>query len=124
MAGKAHAGQRHHGELQAIADLHGHHFDGVAGGVKVAGAAAHFYGHLALVQHLGAQVARAVVGAQNSHVAPGVAFFVRLVQLVGNRKRFFAQRGQFDDDGRLPFAPAADGFDQRYAVVVFVVRSQ
>jgi hypothetical protein len=95
----SHAGQGHHGELKAFADLHGHHFDGVAGGVKVAGAAVHFYRHLALMQHLSPQVARAVVRAQNGHVAPGEAFFVGLGEVVCNRKGFFAQAGEIDDEG-------------------------
>ena len=38
-----HIWQRHYRKLQAFADLHGHHLDGVASGVKVAGAAVHFY---------------------------------------------------------------------------------
>lgn len=42
-------------------------------------------------------------------------------QLLCNGKCFFAQRGQFDEDGRLPFAPAADGLDQRDAVVAELV---
>ena len=115
-----HAGQGHHGEFQTFADFHGHYFDGVAGGVKVAGAAAHFYRHLALMQHLGAQAARAVVGAQNGHVAPGEAFFVGLGEVVCNRKGFFAQAGEFDVEGFGSLAAAADGFDEGDAVVVFV----
>ena len=36
-----HAKQRHHGELQAFADLHGHDLDGVGCGVEFTGAFAH-----------------------------------------------------------------------------------
>ena len=35
------AGQRHHGKLHALADLHGHDLDGVGCGVVFAGAFAH-----------------------------------------------------------------------------------
>lgn len=73
------------------------------------------------MQHPGAQVARGGVGAQDGHVAPGVAFCVGVVQAVGDGKGFFVQGGQADDDGRLAVAPAADGFDQRDALATLVV---
>jgi len=50
-----HAGKRHHGEFQALADLHGHHLDLVAGGVKFARAQSVLYRQLALRQGAGAQ---------------------------------------------------------------------
>ena len=64
------------------------------------------------------------MAADDGHVAPGVAFLVGMAQLVGDGECFFAQAGQFDEDGGLPVASAADGFEQRNTVVVFVVRGQ
>ena len=40
--------------------------------------------------------------------------------MVCNRHVFFAQAGEFDDEGLRSFAAAADGFDEGDAVVVFV----
>ena len=119
-----HAGQCHNGELQALADLHGHDLDGVGCGVVFAGALAHIERQLALVQGIGAQVHCLPVRAQDGHVAPCMAFLVGVAQLVGNGKCFFAQAGQFDEDGRLPFAATADGLGQWNAVVVFIVGRQ
>ena len=70
----------------------------------------------------GAQVARLGVCAQHGHVAPGKALFVRGGKVVGNGLNFGLQSGQFDDEGLLTLAPAARGFEQGDAVVVFVVR--
>ena len=61
-------------------------------------------------------------GAGAQH--PGKAFFVGLGQVVGNGFCFGLQGGQFDDEGLLPLAPAAHGFEQGDAVVVFVVCGQ
>jgi hypothetical protein len=45
---------------------------------------------------------------------------VCLGEVVCNRKGFFAQAGEFDDEGLGFFAAAADGFDEGVAVFVFV----
>lgn len=70
----ARAHQRHHGELQPFAGVHGQHLDGVGGRVEAARAFAHLVRQAALAQHAGAFVHLAVVPADDGHVAPGVAF--------------------------------------------------
>ena len=119
-----HAGQRHQGKLQPFADLHGHHLNRIRTGPVFTALLAHAVRQLALGQGAGAQVHGFPVGAQHGHVAPGKAFFMGAGQVVGNGKGFVAQGGQFDDDGGLALAPAAHGFEQGDAVVVFVVRGQ
>ena len=119
-----HPGQRHYRKLQPLADLHGHDLDSVGAGVEVSRPLAQVEGQPALLQRPGAQVHGGVVGAQDRHVAPGVAFFVGVAQFVGNGKGFVAQCGQAKDQRRLALASAADGLKQRNAVVVFVVRSE
>lgn len=47
-----------------------------------------------------------------------------LAQVVGYGDCFVAHGGQLDDEGGLPVAPAAHGFEQGDAVVVLVVCSQ
>lgn len=96
----------------------------LAGGVKVARAQPVLYGQLALRQGAGAQVARFGVGAQHGHVAPRKAFFVGLGQVVGNGFRLCLQGGQLDDEGLLPLAPTAHGFEQGDAVVIGILGCQ
>ena len=113
-----HTRQRHNRKFQTLADLHGHDLYGVCAGVVVACAFAHAEGQFAVMQSVCAGVHRVPVGAQDGHVAPGVALFVGGAYLVCNGNCFFTQAGQFDDDGCLVVAAAADGFDLGYAVLV------
>lgn len=104
--------------------MHGHYLNGVGAGLVVAALFPHVVWQLALGQGAGAQVHRGPVRAQHGHVAPRKAFFVGAGQVVGYGKCLFAQGGQLDDDGGLPLAPAAHGFEQGDAVVIHLVRRQ
>jgi len=66
-----------------------------------------------------------VAPADDGHVAPGeAALAVRLAQQFGDPVGFVTQAGQPDDQRWLAIAAAADGVQQRDAVVVGVIGRQ
>jgi len=67
--------QRHHGELQAFADVQGHHLEAVVRDVEHAGLVpAQLVRLFAFAQEVDAQVHLAQVAAEDGHVAQGMAF--------------------------------------------------
>jgi hypothetical protein len=75
-----HAGQGHHGELQAFVDPHGYHVDVVNSRVEFTRFLAHAVRQPALELRCVAQVHGVPVAAQDGQVAPGVAAPRRSVQ--------------------------------------------
>jgi hypothetical protein len=98
--------------------MHGHDLDAVGARVVVARALAHLVRQLALPERDGAGLHDGMAAAQDGHVGPGRALFVRGGQQLHHADRLVAQRGQADDLRRGAFAASAHGLQLRDAVVV------